>query len=281
MRRAPRLAWAGATSARAVSLPLTRTQAQARPLRVIILGAPASGKGTQVRRARAARAAAAERTSALRPPHVPSPARRGALMRRRRACQCELIVAKYGLAHVSSGDLLRSEVDGCTAYGEASREAVCSGELAPDDVVVPLVVGRLGEDDAVARGWLLDGFPRSAAQAAALSDAGFAPELLIVLEVPEAVLLARVAGRVLDPATGKIYNRQFAPAPPEAQERLQTRADDGAEATARTRLAVFAAHADAVLARYADVAVRVNGDRHKDAVFADIAAAIERARQKS
>ena len=284
LRRRARLAWAGATASGAVSPPLTHAQAQARPLRVIILGAPASGKGTQVRPATRARAAAGGarelRCARMR---MPIPARRGALMRPRRARQCELIVAKYGLAHVSSGDLLRSEVDGCTAYGEASREAVASGELAPDDVVVPLVVGRLGEDDAVAKGWLLDGFPRSAAQAAALADAGFAPELLIVLEVPEAVLLARVAGRVLDPATGKIYNRDFSPAPPEAQDRLQTRADDGAEATARTRLAVFAAHADAVLARYADVAVRVDGDRHKDAVFADVSAAIAAAlaRQKA
>jgi adenylate kinase len=195
--------------------------------------------------------------------------------------QCELIVSKYGLAHVSSGDLLRSEVEGSTAYGEAARDSVERGELAPDDVVVPIVLGRLGEDDAVAKGWLLDGFPRSADQGGALADAGFAPDVLILLEVPEAVLLARVAGRVLDPATGKIYNREFAPPPAEAQGRLQTRKDDGAEATARTRLAVFAAHADAVLARYADVACRVDGNRDPQAVFADVDAALQRARAKA
>ena len=190
-------------------------------------------------------------------------------------------MSKYGLAHVSSGDLLRSEVEGGTAYGEAAREAVSRGELAPDDVVVPIVVGRLGEEDAAAKGWLLDGFPRSACQGGALADAGFVPDVLILLEVPEEVLLARVSGRVLDPATGKIYHRELLPPPAEAAGRLQTRADDGAEATARTRLAVFAAHADAVLARYADVACRIDGNRDKHAVFADIDAALQRARAKA
>lgn len=189
-------------------------------------------------------------------------------------------MAKYRLAHVSSGDLLRAEVEGSTAYGEAAKDAVARGELAPDDVVVPIVVGRLGEEDAVTRGWLLDGFPRSAEQVSALADAGFAPDVLIVLEVPEAVLLARVSGRVQDPATGKIYHRELMPPPAEAADRLRTRADDGAEATARTRLAVFAAHADAVLARYAQVACKVDGDRDKAAVFADVEAAVEQARRR-
>ena len=86
LRRCTRLAWAGATAAGAVSPPLTPAQAQARPLRVIILGAPASGKGTQVRPATCARAAAGGahelRCTRMR---VPIPARRSALMRRRRA----------------------------------------------------------------------------------------------------------------------------------------------------------------------------------------------------
>lgn len=76
-----------------------------------------------------------------------------------------------------------------------------------------MVKSRLNEDDCTSKGWLLDGYPRSASQAASLEEAGIVPELVLLLEVPDEVLIERVVGRRMDPETGKIYHMVFNPPP--------------------------------------------------------------------
>eukprot|EP00271_Cylindrocystis_brebissonii_P005695 TRINITY_DN178_c0_g1_i4.p1 TRINITY_DN178_c0_g1~~TRINITY_DN178_c0_g1_i4.p1 ORF type:complete len:340 (+),score=75.48 TRINITY_DN178_c0_g1_i4:111-1130(+) len=200
------------------------------PLKVIISGAPASGKGTQ----------------------------------------CEEVVKKYGLTHISAGDLLRAEVAAETEYGKKCREFMDAGKLVPDDVVITIVKKRLAQPDAQAHGWLLDGYPRSASQAAALEKAGIRPELFILLEVPDEILVDRVVGRRLDPVTGRIYHLTFSP--PESDEiaqRLTSRSDD-TEEKVKTRLQTHNANVASVLATYKDVIATVDGNRAKGEVFADI-----------
>ncbi|KAH0856083.1 hypothetical protein HID58_084344 [Brassica napus] len=160
------------------------------PLKIMISGAPASGKGTQ----------------------------------------CELITRKYGLVHISAGDLLRAEIASGSGNGKLAKEYMEKGQLVPDEIVVMMVKDRLSQTDSQQNGWLLDGYPRSSSQATALKGFGFQPDLFIVLEVPEDILIERVVGRRLDPVTGKIYHLKYSP--PETEEiaaRLTQRFDDTEE----------------------------------------------------
>ncbi|KAK8677470.1 hypothetical protein V6N13_143005 [Hibiscus sabdariffa] len=164
--------------------------AKAEPLKVIISGAPASGKGTQ----------------------------------------CELITQKYGLVHISAGDLLRAEVAAASENGKLAKEYMEKGQLVPNEIVVMMVKERLLQLDSQQRGWLLDGYPRSSSQAAGLEDYGIRPDVFILLDVSEDILVERVVGRRLDPLTGKIYHLVYSP--PENDEiasRLTQRFDDTEE----------------------------------------------------
>ena len=146
-------------------------------MRVLLLGPPGAGKGTQADR----------------------------------------IAARFQLVHLATGDLLRANVADGTPLGEVAQAYLDSGELVPDEVVVAMMLERLGQPDCK-RGFLLDGFPRSVAQARALdahlAGLGAPLDAAINLEVAEEELLHRLARR--------------------------GRADDNAQ-TIRNRLQVFAA----------------------------------------
>ena len=106
-----------------------------------------------------------------------------------------------------------------------------------------------------------------------MEAAGIHPELFLLLEVPDEVLITRVVGRRLDPVTGAIYHLKFAPPPPEVVPRLQQRSDD-TEEKARNRLAVHARNVDAVRGMYQSTLKVIDGNRDKQAVFGEIQAAI-------
>ena len=141
--------------------------------KIIIAGAPGSGKGTQ----------------------------------------CEYIVKKYGVVHISTGDILREQVRNGTALGKEAKEYMCKGALVPDSVVIGMMKAKLSEPEVKAKGWLLDGFPRTAAQAKAMADIGIKADAFVQLEVPDSVLVERICLRRTDPVTGKIYHLKFNPPP--------------------------------------------------------------------
>ena len=211
--------------------------------RVIIAGAPASGKGTV----------------------------------------CERIVAELDLAHVSTGDLLRAEVAEGTELGLSVKAAMDNGELVDDKLLIPLVRKRLGKMDADGVGFVLDGFPRTAAQAEALWPAGGAAESLpthiLIIDVPDDVAVERVAGRRVDPKTNAVYHIKFNPPPsddPELLARLIQR-DDDTEEKMRRRLQVFHANTDAwltVLRQHQVPEIHIDGNRRPDAVSADVIKAL-------
>ncbi|KAA3453526.1 adenylate kinase, chloroplastic-like [Gossypium australe] len=209
---------------------LVAASAKAEPLKVIISGAPASGKGTQ----------------------------------------CELIAQKYGLVHIAAGDLLRAEVAAASENGKLAKEYMEKGELVPDEIVVMMVKERLLQPDSQQRGWLLDGYPRSSSQAAALEDYGIRPDVFILLDVSEDILVERVVGRRLDPLTGKIYHLKYSP--PENDEiasRLTQRFDDTEEKACE----VAATHTSSKCGCCA-LYITVNGNEAKEHVFAQIDAAL-------
>ena len=129
---------------------------------------------------------------------------------------------------------------------------------------------RLDAEDCKEKGWLLDGFPRTQAQANALSEAGVSADCFLFLDVPDEVLVERVVGRRTDPETGKIYHMTFSP--PEDEEvlnRLEQRSDD-TEEKVKVRLEQFHANVEAVKDSYTDIMVTIDGNRAPDVVSKEI-----------
>lgn len=124
------------------------------------------------------------------------------------------------------------------------------------------------------KGWLLDGFPRTQAQAVALADAGVSADCFIFLNVPDEVLVERVVGRRTDPVTGKIYHMKFSPPVDEdVLNRLEQRSDD-TEEKVKVRLEQFHANVDAVKGSYGDISVDIDGTQAPTDVAGFIDAAI-------
>ncbi|CAL5002886.1 unnamed protein product [Urochloa decumbens] len=200
------------------------------PLKVMISGAPASGKGTQ----------------------------------------CRMIVEKYGLVHISTGDLLRAEVSSGTEIGKKAKEYMDSGKLVPDQVVTDMVVSRISQPDVQERGWLLDGYPRSSSQAQSLESLEIRPDIFIVLEVPDDILIDRCVGRRLDPLTGKIYHVKNFPAEnEEISARLITRSDDTFEKV-KSRLDTYKQNSEAILPTYSDFLNQIDGNHPVEVIFQEI-----------
>ncbi len=201
-----------------------------RGLKLIIAGAPASGKGTQ----------------------------------------CEVIKERYGVVHLSTGDMLRAAVAAGTEVGMKAKVLMESGQLVTDDLIIGVVKDRLAHSDCISNGWLLDGFPRTRAQADALADAGIVPDAFVFLDVPDEALIERVVGRRTDPDTGKIYHMKFSPPDdPEVAARLTQRADD-TEEKVKVRLKAFHENVDSILDCYTDCTLQVKGDQDKTVVCKQI-----------
>jgi adenylate kinase len=184
---------------------------------VILLGGPGSGKGTQAER----------------------------------------IVARFGMPHISTGEMLRAAVAQGTEMGLAAQKSMEAGALVPDEVVIGVVRDRLAEADAQ-DGFLLDGFPRTIAQAerldAMLAKAGRAVTHVILLDVPEDELVVRLAGRRMCKGCGKGYHIVFDPPKTEGVcdvcgAELYQRSDDN-EATVRNRLGVYRALTEPLVGYY-------------------------------
>ncbi|CAL5397216.1 unnamed protein product [Camellia sinensis] len=203
---------------------------QTEPLKVMISGAPASGKGTQ----------------------------------------CEMIVQKFGLVHISTGDLLRAEVSAGTEIGNKAKEYMSTGRLVPDEIVTTMVTTRLSQKDVKEKGWLLDGYPRSFDQAQSLEKLKIRPDIYVVLDVLDEILINRCVGRRLDPVTGKIYHiKNFPPETEEIKARLITRPDD-TEEKVKSRLQIYKQNVEAIISTYTDILKKINGNRPKEVIFKDI-----------
>lgn len=138
--------------------------------------------------------------------------------------QSAYIMKDFGLIQISTGDILRAAVKNGTELGKLAKQYMDEGKLVPDDVIIGLMRDRLKQDDAKA-GFILDGFPRTIAQADALSDM-LKNELhteithVISLNVPDDVIYERITGRRSCPQCGRVYHMLFNP------PKHDTRCDD-------------------------------------------------------
>jgi len=156
------------------------------------------------------------------------------------------MVAKYGIAHISTGDILRGEVAAQTPAGKQAETLMKAGQLVPDELVAGMVRRRIAEPDCK-RGFILDGFPRTIRQAELLEDAmaelGISLDLVMYLEVDDETLLRRLTARLNCRKCDAIYNKISRPPKKEGVcdacgGELFQRPDDSPE-TAKSRLDVF------------------------------------------
>jgi len=168
------------------------------------------------------------------------------------------IVRDFGLSHVSSGDLLRKHVREGTDVGKLAKQYIDKGGLVPDEVMVKLISTELKGLEKANLSWLLDGFPRTRAQATALQSQT-PVNVVIHLDVPFETIIGRVKDRWLHPGSGRIYNTEFNPPKVPGKddvtgEDLIQREDDKPENVLR-RLEVFSAETKPVLDFYREQGV--------------------------
>lgn len=218
-------------------------------MNVILLGAPGAGKGTQG----------------------------------------ELLAERHGLRRISTGDLLREAVRNGTRLGLEAKRYMDAGELVPDDIILGLareVLGASKENSAGEGGFLLDGFPRTRAQAEGLdrllAELGLRLDAVIVIDVPNEILIKRLSGRRTCTRCGAVFNIYFDP--PRTPGTcsvcggpLEQRSDDEPD-TIRRRLEVYQAQTEPLVQYYVDsgaVVRRIDGDRPVRDVFEDLTKALE------
>ena len=156
--------------------------------------------------------------------------------------QAQFIREAFNIPQISTGDMLRAAVKAGTPLGIAAKKVMDSGALVSDDIIIGLVKERLKEADC-ASGYMFDGFPRTTPQADAMKAAGVAIDYVLEIDVPDADIVERMAGRRVHVASGRTYHVKFNP-PKQAGldddtgEPLIQR-DDDAEATVQKRLQVY------------------------------------------
>lgn len=182
-------------------------------MRILLLGLPGSGKGTQA----------------------------------------QFLIERYGIPQISTGDMLREAIKTGSALGREAKAYIDRGALVPDPVVIGLVNERIARPDC-ARGFIMDGFPRTLPQADALRAADVNFNVVVEIAVPDAEILKRLGGRRVHPPSGRSYHVVFNPPKVDGKddvtgEPLVQRADDNEE-TVNKRIASYHAQTKPLVAYY-------------------------------
>lgn len=156
--------------------------------------------------------------------------------------QAEIVCDKLGIPTISTGNILRAAIKEGTAMGLKAKEAVDSGRLVSDEIVIGIVKERVAADDCK-NGFVLDGVPRTVAQAQALEDMGVRIDKVVDIEVADEAIMARLSGRRVCSACGASYHTEYKPSAKEGicdrcGGALIVRKDDE-PATVRDRLATY------------------------------------------
>lgn len=204
-------------------------------MNIVLLGAPGAGKGTQAQR----------------------------------------LVADYGVAHISTGDLLRAAVKAQSELGVAAKKYMDAGELVPDQLVIDLVKERLAADDAQ-KGFILDGFPRNTTQAVTLDTelAAMGRELdgALLVDVPAEVIIDRLSSRRTCRDCGYTAGPDTTVCPSCAGEMYQR--DDDKPETIKNRLDVYEKNTSPLVEYYRGQGILkvVDGNRDIDLVYTEVKA---------
>lgn len=198
--------------------------------------------------------------------------------------QAHRLMARYAIPQLATGDMLRKEVADGSELGRAAAEIMERGNLVSDDLIIAMIAGRIGQEEC-RNGFILDGFPRSAAQAKALdtmlSSRSSALDRVIEIGVDDDILVSRITGRFTCRACGAGYHDVFRKPVRSGvcdfcgSTDFDRRADDNEE-TVRSRLAVYHCQTAPLLPYYASrgILVTVDGMAAIDAVTEQILAAL-------
>ncbi len=208
-------------------------------MKIIMLGAPGAGKGTQAKK----------------------------------------IAAKYGIPHISTGDIFRANIKGGTELGMKAKTFMDQGMLVPDGITIGMLMDRIHEEDCK-NGYVLDGFPRTIPQAESLTEAlkgmGEAIDYAVNVDVPDENIVSRMGGRRACVACGATYHVEFNAPKTEGVcdtcgEKLVLRDDDKPE-TVQKRLNVYHEQTQPLIDYYKNAGVlkEVDGTKNMEAVFLDI-----------
>ena len=195
--------------------------------------------------------------------------------------QSSLMVQRFGMKQMSSGDIFRREIEAETDLGRLAKRYIDHGELVPNGVTIEMMAKRLRDEDVRRKGFVLDGFPRTVRQAEALDEMLFDMELgldrVISIEVPEDIIVQRLTGRMGCTKCGELYHSLNKPPKREGlcdvcNGPLFVRTDDMPE-TIRQRLHVFTENTEPVIAYYEKTGslLRVDGSVGPEETFAQIA----------
>ncbi len=198
--------------------------------------------------------------------------------------QAELIKVRFPIPHISTGDIFRDAVQQGSELGREAQKYMSTGQLVPDGITIAIVKERLTQADCD-KGFLLDGFPRTVAQAQALDQAlaelGKNIDLAINIDVPPELLVKRLSGRISCLECKRVYNLSFNP--PKEQGKcdscggeLVQREDDRGETVAK-RLEVYGRQTRPLLQYYAEkgLLLNVEGSLGSNEVFTKIRAKLE------
>ena len=200
--------------------------------------------------------------------------------------QAAMLIERFHIPHISTGDMFRAAIKAGTSLGLKAKEYMDAGGLVPDEVTIGIVKDRLAEADC-AKGFLLDGFPRTAAQADALGsileEMKISLDGVINIEVDDEELLKRLTGRRICRQCGATYHQVFNPPAQtdvcdKCQGELYQRSDDSLE-TAQNRLSVYNKQTEPLIRYYEERGFlkRIQGDQAIEKVFADILKAMGQA----
>jgi Adenylate kinase (EC 2.7.4.3) len=189
------------------------------------------------------------------------------------------IADKYGIPHISTGDIFRANIKGGTELGMKAKSYMDKGELVPDEVTIGMLLNRISESDCE-QGYVLDGFPRTIPQAEsltkALSDKGDKIDFALDINVPDENIVKRMSGRRACPKCGATYHIVYAA--PKAENicdkcgsELIIRSDDKPE-TVQDRLNVYHKQPEPLIAYYKNEGVlkEVDGTQDLEKVFEDV-----------
>ncbi|MEI8366472.1 MAG: adenylate kinase [Parachlamydiaceae bacterium] len=191
--------------------------------------------------------------------------------------QAMRLTKELGIPHISTGDLFRENISNNTALGQKAKSYMDAGKLVPDEVVLDMLFDRVTKADCD-KGYLLDGFPRTLAQAEALGKHMAAGTELIVLnlEVPDGIIVQRAEGRLTCKACGNTHNTFFSPPTKEGicdkcQSSLTRRPDDKAEIV-KERLSIYHSQTKPLIEYYQKKGVlqSVDGTQEPEQVFSSL-----------
>lgn len=198
--------------------------------------------------------------------------------------QAQRLQALHDIAQISTGDMLRAEVTAGTDVGREAKAVMEAGKLVSDDIIVRMLAARIGRPDC-AKGFILDGFPRTEAQARALDEmlakAGKKLDRVVEMEVDEKALTERIVGRFSCGKCGTGYHDKFKRTKVEGvcdvcgSKEFTRRKDDNAE-TMKTRMAAYRAQTEPLLPYYDSRGVlrKVDGMASMDTVYRQISAVL-------